>query len=357
MNIIIDIDNIRNNIRLIRKKTKRDIICVVKSNAYGLGARRIVKALLKENVNYFFFNKLHEYLDVKDLLKNKNVIIFEPLSISDILKHYEQNLILTINSLGDLQRYKSTNRKIRAHIQIDTGMNRFGVRSINECKKIIENINDFILLDGIYTHFASNKDEYEYYNTQLDKFKKYLNLYNFNVVHACASSSLHKELIGNMVRVGIAMYGYASKLNLNKTCFAYTNVLNILNLEKNTFVGYESKYKTASLEQICVLNTGYYDSTLIDKVYFNNREYKFIGKTCMNHAYICTNNEINLQSRLSLFKKFGIIEEEYDYYKLLTSFNHLPKTYLERNITYEIPYIFKQTSKKSIRCEPRKRSS
>ena len=178
MNIIIDIDNIRKNIRLIRKKTKRDIICVVKSNAYGLGARRIVKALLKENVNYFFFNKLHEYLDVKDLLKNKNVIIFEPLSISDILKHYEQNLILTINSLGDLQRYKSTNKKIRVHIQIDTGMNRFGVRSINECIKIIENINDFILLDGIYTHFASNKDEYEYYNTQLDKFKKYLNLYN-----------------------------------------------------------------------------------------------------------------------------------------------------------------------------------
>ena len=37
---------------------------------------------------------------------------------------------------------------------------------------------------------------------------KYIKLKNFKIIHANATKSLHKELIGNMVRVGMALYGY-----------------------------------------------------------------------------------------------------------------------------------------------------
>ena len=37
--------------------------------------------------------------------------------------------------------------------------------------------NPNIIIEGIYTHFSSNDNEYEYYNKQVSKFKEYLKLY------------------------------------------------------------------------------------------------------------------------------------------------------------------------------------
>lgn len=347
MNVIVDLDKIRTNIRTIKKHTSKDIIACVKSNAYGLGASYIIKTLLKENVNYFFFNKLKEYLAVKELLKDKNVLIYESLTKEQINKYYTPNLILTIKNTNDATIYKNTRTCIRVHLEIDTGMNRCGIRSINECINIINYIKDSLIIDGIYTHFASGKDEYEYYINQVNKFKKYLNLYPFNIIHSASTSSLHKEIIGNMVRVGMGMYGYHTNLKLSPALSIYTHLINIINLENGDKVGYNFLYKAYGCETLGVVDMGYFEIRDINKVYYLNKPYKFIGKTCMNHSFIIIDPEINLLSRLSLLPKFGIIDaDEYDYYKILTSLNHIKKNYLERD-NYEIHYVFKSASKKS----------
>ena len=347
MNVFVDLDNVKENIRRIKKYTSKDIIAVVKSNAYGLGANRIIKTLLKEKVNFFFFNKLKEYLSVKELLIKNNVIIFESLSVNNINKYYTNNLILTINSYDDLLRYKKIKKDIRVHLQVDTGMNRLGIRNIEECIRIIKDCPSNIKIEGIYTHYASSNDEYEYYNKQLEMFKKYLSLYNFKTIHANASSSLHKEILGNMVRVGMALYGYHSNIKLLPSVSIYTKLINIINTNKYDKVGYHNKYVSMTNEQIGVLDIGYFDSNLINKVYYNNKEYMFIGKTCMNHSYIIIDDEINLLSRLYILRKNGIINNnEYDYYKLLTSLDHIPKTYFERE-NYEVYHILKRANNKS----------
>lgn len=331
MNIYIDLDKIKENINIIKDYTKKDIIAVVKSNAYGLGVRKIIKTLIKENVKYFFFNKLNEYLEVKDLLINYNVIIFESLDLRNINKHYTNNLILTINNYHDLLVYEKSNKDIRVHIQVDTGMNRIGIRSIDVCNKIINRKSQNIKIQGIYTHYASNADEYEYFTKQQEKFLEYLSLYNFKVIHSNATSSLHKNIIGNMVRVGIGMFGYQSMFPLKQVVTCTTKLINLFNLACFDHLGYEGKYTSKGEEVIGVVDLGYYDSSIIDKVYINNKAYKFIGKTCMNHAYIKLDNEINYLSRLRILPINDIIDnDEYDYYKLLTSFDHLKKNYIER---------------------------
>ena len=42
MNIFVDLNNIKYNISRIKEVTKKDIIAVIKSNAYGLGAKKII---------------------------------------------------------------------------------------------------------------------------------------------------------------------------------------------------------------------------------------------------------------------------------------------------------------------------
>lgn len=347
MNVIVDLDKIKDNIKIIRKTTKKDVIAVVKSNAYGLGAKAIIKTLLKENINYFFFNKFNEYLEVKDLLVCKNIIIYESLTKEQVSKYYTPNLILSIKSINDAYKYNSMNIKMRVHLEIDSGMNRCGIRSVYECRKIIEIIKDNLIIDGIYTHFASGTSEFDYYNYQVERFKKYLNLYPFNIIHSANTQSLHKELVGNMVRVGMAMYGYHSRLLLKPAVSVYSKLINIINLNEGDKVGYNSLYEAKISELLGIVDIGYFDIRDIEKIYYLNKPYKFIGKKCMNHSFILIDSEINLLSRLSLLPKFGIIDtDEYDYYKILTSLNHVKKNYLERD-NYEIYNIFKPTSKKS----------
>lgn len=331
MNVLVDLDKIKYNIKTIKNHTNKDIIAVVKSNAYGLGARNIIKALLKEKVNYFFFNKLSEYLEVQDLLTNYNVIIFESLSLANINKWYTSNLILTINNYQDAIVYNKSNKLIRAHIQVDTGMNRMGIRNIETFMKVINYCNSNVLIEGIYTHYASDSNEYKYFQYQQEEFQKYLKHYDFKLVHSNATSSLHKNIIGNMVRVGMGMYGYHSKLPLKECLFVRTKLINLFRCNDDMQIGYNGQYLASKDDLIGVVDIGYFNSNIINKVYINNKKYYFIGKTCMNHAFIKVDNKINYLSRLRILPVFDIINiDEYDYYKLLTSMNHLKKNYIER---------------------------
>lgn len=358
LNVIINLDAIKRNVLRIKKNTDKDVIAVVKSNAYGLGSREIIKALLGE-VNYFFFNKLTEYLKVEDLLKNKNVIIFESLSKNNILKYYKKNMILTINNIADLRTINDSLLNVRVHLQVDTGMNRCGIRNIEECNKIINIIknNHNIILEGIYTHYASSLDEYKYFNYQQEEFKKYLSLYDFKCIHASATSSLHKNIIGNMVRVGMGLYGYHTKLKLEKVVFAYTKVINTFNVSKNTFIGYNKMYKSKMDEKIAVLDFGYFDTKFIKNVFFKCRKYELIGKQCMNHSHIIIGDEICVQTHMSIFENFDIINtDEYDYYQILTSLNHLQKSYV-KGVFYDLSNIHKYSIKKSFGRKLRKGSN
>ena len=64
--LIVDLSKITANIEILRKKTNKDIIAVVKSNAYGLGASHIIPFLKKCGVKYFFvnhFNRIFMYFN------------------------------------------------------------------------------------------------------------------------------------------------------------------------------------------------------------------------------------------------------------------------------------------------------
>ena len=87
------------------------------------------------------------------------------------------------------------NKKI-VHLQIDSGMNRLGIRTIEEyleILKILRKCNN-IEIEGIYTHFSSNYLENDYYNLQCSRFLDYLSYYNFKIVHTLRFQFLHNYL-------------------------------------------------------------------------------------------------------------------------------------------------------------------
>ena len=361
MPLFIYVDNIEKNINIIKKTTNKEIMAVVKSNAYGLDSRKIIPILKKQNINFFVFEKYKEYKKCKDILINNKVLILESCNSYD----NNDSIRYSINSLIDAYNIKNIKHKINVHLRVDTGMNRLGLRGINELKKAIAVLetNELINIEGIFTHFSSDEFESNYFEKQLNEFKNMIKTKNYQIIHANATKNLHKEIVGNYVRVGIALYGYHNPyIKLLRTVSLNTKPINVFKTNKKTKLGYN---QTSSYnETIGVLEYGYNDLDFsnLHYIYKKNKKYKLISKSCMNHTHFYADDKINYLSWLSILPTNGIIRDSKDYnyninwYHLLTSMKDVPKNYIRRS-NYDIPKILKYNGQKSLKCGIRKRSS
>lgn len=324
------------NVNKIREITKKDIIAVVKSDAYGLGVDHIIPLLKNAKVNIFAFETYQEYEKSAKNLVNSKVLIMENINVQNVLKSPD-NVIFSINSLKDALLIKDIKKRQEFHLRVDTGMNRLGIRSIYEFKKVLELLeaNEFIKIKGLYTHFSSGLLEEEYYQKQLKTFKKYLKIKDFEIVHANATKSLHKELIGNMIRVGMALYGYHQPfLGLKRTLSLIERPCSIFKTKHVDKIGYFQKNSQGSV--VGVLTFGYNDINLdnIEYIYRNGKKYQLLGKSCMNHTHFYADEDINYLSWMSILPTNDIISSSDDYkneinwYHILTSLKSMPKNFI-----------------------------
>lgn len=342
--MIINVNKLIENIYRIKKKTNKEIIAVIKSNAYNTGVRPIIKYLKLANVSFFAFNTLEEYQYCQDLLINDKVLIFESLKEKQI-NLLPKNVRITINNIDDI--YEIQHPRI-VHIQIDTMMNRMGIKNINDFKKIInyENIN----IEGIYTHFISNKIEYKKYRLQQQKFKEYISLYNTPIIHSAASSSLGKEIIGNYVRVGMDLY--------NDAVNVYTKLGSIRYIKKGEYVGYDALYKAKKDGYIGILNIGYNEGMKTGVVKYRDKYYPVIGKICMNHTFIKLDKPIKNSSLLNIFPINDKIykKDKYTIYERIVSYRNFKRIYITE-YNYDLRKISKISLKKSYIIKQRTRSN
>ena len=332
--MIINVNKLIENIYLINKKTKKEIIAVVKSNAYNTGVRYIIKYLKLANISFFAFNTYEEYLYCQDLLIDYKVLIFESLKEKQI-NILPKNVRITINNIDDIYEIKQPRI---VHIQIDTMMNRMGIKNINDFKTIIKYKN--INIEGLYTHFVSNKSEYRKYKMQQKKFTEYISLYNAPIIHSAASSSLDKEIIGNYVRVGMELY--------NDAVNVYTKLGSMRYVKKGEYVGYDALFKVKKDGYIGILNIGYYEGMKKGIVKYHDKYYPVIGKICMNHTFIKLDRPIKNSSLLNIFPINDKIykKDKNTVYERIVSYRNFKRIYLTE-YNYDLRKISKISIKKS----------
>lgn len=355
MSLFVDLDNIKNNIIKIKEYTKKEIMVVLKNNAYELNSKRIIPLLKEVNVKWIVYNKFDEYILDKKNLKDFNILILE----SPKEKYLNLPVYYSVNSVDDANLIKNVNTKTLVHLQIDTGMNRMGIRSIDEMKEVIKilSFNKNIIIDGLYTHFASNRDEYYYFNKQVNNFNTYLTLYPFNHIHCESSHSLGRKVNSNMVRVGISIYGYETNIKGIKPSISYyVKPVNSFKISKKDAVGYDQQYIEESSSYITVLPIGYDDIIGINEIRKNDEKLEIVGKICMNHLFIKSNEKINNLTSLLVLSKNDIISyRDYNWYLIITSMKKIPKNYIRRSFN-DLPKVFKTRTKKSRSFRLRKRS-
>lgn len=174
------------------------------------------------------------------------------------------------------QTAKYISQSFDFHLKIDTGLNRLGLKIIDELKIVLNiiNSNSYFNCTGIFTHFATsdNMDDKTYFNKQLQDFNEFLrvipNIPN-KIIH-CANSDaalchLEKPFF-NMVRLGKSMFS-SSPEHLNRfmpfqlkyTLSLHSSLGLVKKLNPNEKIGYSGEYTTTTTEWIATVSIGYAD--------------------------------------------------------------------------------------------------
>lgn len=202
----------KHNLDLIASHTnaKDKLALVLKDNAYGHGIKEIATLAQDYGIKSVFVKNQVEALQIKDSFEHITALY------GNITPSAPLNIYQTIHSLKTLQEIPS-HRPIE--LKINTGMNRNGI----ECHQIQEAMTLIlkrkIKLIGIFSHNGYGDDGGEEMQSQHKKsleIKEYIKHLSQTLgfplprFHFLSSSGAlrQKEVQEDLIRVGIASYGY-----------------------------------------------------------------------------------------------------------------------------------------------------
>lgn len=304
----INLDSLDKNIDEIRKfAPNKEIMAVVKANAYGHGVGLIAPELYNKGINRFCVSNIGEAKELREILPNAEILIFgsaEEEWFEDIVK---LNLIQTV---GDTELSRALSSwadakgvKIRTHIKVDTGMSRIGVETASEIEEIMSLSG--LVVEGIYTHFASsdslNETDLRFTEEQenlLRKISRKAIEKNIPVYSQNSGGILyHPEYKGEIIRSGIITYGCmpntAEKLPISLTpvLTLKSQVCQVKRIPVGRTIGYGRTYTAEKDIEIAVIPVGYADGysrrlSEIGAVYINGMRCPIRGRVCMDQMMV-----------------------------------------------------------------------
>lgn len=293
--IEIYLKNIIDNYKKITTYTKKNVIAVIKDNAYGHSLIHVGRTLASNNVFMLAVSNISEAI-----LLRKNMI-FSPLLLlgrcDDAKTIYSLKITQGVSSLNQLRILAKQNVPISIHLEIETGMHRLGIDQ-NEILDAINIIkNSKLKLKGIYTHFCSQDN-----TQQKEIFKNIIDTYFYQdklIIHSQASNFINEELsYCNTIRVGLALYGYNPYLELKPSLRLICPIIRIQKINKDVDVGYDYIEKTPNNGYILTLPFGYSHGLSRLKTlcfFYQNKIYYQIGKQCMDMTMFFSKENIPLE--------------------------------------------------------------
>lgn len=279
------------------------ILPIVKANAYGHGLLAISNLTQDLGAVGAGVADLCEAYELRH--KGYKSLILSMGSISKDALDYasSNNIILTARSEEDLHVLKTysfhPDQKIKLHIKLDTGMNRWGFSqtqwgTICETLKPLPNVS----LEGIYTHFCeANNPDKSFTQAQLELFKLGIehieHFFGKRLIrHAANTGGIlhHPESHFDWVRSGVGIYGYPT---LNDKAAPFEPVLEwratLLQIKKvaaGETIGYNRAYRVTKPMIVGTIGVGYGDgyqrSYQSVSILYKGTRLSILGIICMD---------------------------------------------------------------------------
>ncbi len=289
----------RKNIQHIKSTLDKNCaLCLtVKANAYGHGLTQMSN-ISQDIVDMFAVAAVDEGIDLRNSGITKPILVLSAHleeEIPDICRYNLTPIISHDEFLGAYQYWaEHFGMVLNVHLKIDTGMGRTGV-SPSRAKHTAEQILLYsgLRLEGICTHFA-NSDDTAFTAGQLSVFNDVLaELPSVTYVHTANSGAILNNPAShfNMVRAGIAAYGYAKDPAIAPVLALKSKITVEKLIPAGHSVSYDSTWTADKDTKIGVIPIGYADGyfrALSNKAFVlvDGRPCSVLGRVCMDQIVV-----------------------------------------------------------------------
>ncbi|MFZ5880390.1 MAG: alanine racemase [Chloroflexota bacterium] len=307
----VNLTQLQRNLTAIRAHVApAKVLAVVKANAYGHGVDGVAP-FLAPFADYLGVALVEEGIYLRELGITKPILVMGGTLADQLPAFFEHDLTLTASSLDLLlaaeQMAESTGRRLRAHLKIDTGMERVGVRD-TEAEPFIEKslACSHLSVEGIYTHLANSEmPDLIHARLQLERFLGVLALYDKlgapppPLRHLCNSGGILQLPEGHldMVRPGIMLYGYYPGEDVQRTVEVKpaltwrSQVVYSKITPPGRPVSYGSLWQAEAPTRIVTVPCGYADGyfrrmTNQARVFIRGKSYPQVGRICMDQFMV-----------------------------------------------------------------------
>lgn len=305
----VDLRQLKKNLEAIRiHAAPAKVMPMIKANAYGHGVDGIAP-YIEPYADAFGVAIVEEAIHLRELGITKPILVAGGTLPEQIPLFIEYDLILTASSPELLDSAEtlaeSANRKLTAHLKIDTGMERVGVHYYEAEPFLEQSLKcKHVLIEGIYTHFANSEDpELTHARQQLDRFQEVLQFYEKRslptpIRHTANSGAVLQfpESHMDMIRPGVMFYGVypvgvphtieIAPVLKWKSRVAYSKIT-----QPRHPVSYGSLWQSETDTRIVTIPCGYADGyfrrmTNRAQVLVNGKKYTQVGRICMDQFMV-----------------------------------------------------------------------
>lgn len=291
---------------------------VIKGNAYGHGIEDIITLAVKCGVDHFSVFSIEEAKRSKTVCFGSCELMImgfiDDESIGWAIKNEVSFYIFSENRLkSTIKKAKELQQKARIHLEVETGMNRTGFeqKELDAVIELVKKESEHLSIEGICTHLAGAESitNYDRIQDQLKSYHHLLAYFSKAGVYpkyrhiACSAAVLnYPETQLDLVRVGIANYGYwpSNELRMNRLLKqeAYedplkavlswkSEVMSLKNVAEGEFINYGKSYLTNRPTKLASVPVGYgygfsRDLSNLGRVLINGHRLPVVGVVNMN---------------------------------------------------------------------------
>lgn len=306
----VSVANWRHNIRALRAHLRPGVklMAVVKADAYGHGLVPFSLAAQQEQVDWLGVALAEEGRSLRQSGVTLPILVLGALNHQGMLEAARHSLTVTVADAPSVYRAQKaaveTNRALKAHMKLDTGMHRIGAGSESDVRAILLALaaSPMVKLTGVFTHLAdADSPDPAYTDRQLEKFSALCaSLPDGLLRHTAASAAtLHRpDAHFDMVRPGICLYGcppVETDIPLKPCLSLYGEVVFVKDVAAGAGIGYGHTFVTDKPIRVATIAAGYgdgYRRALSGKarVLIGGISCPVLGRVCMDQFMVDASN-------------------------------------------------------------------
>lgn len=296
--LIVDLDALAENYGQLKKLAAPSrCAAVVKANAYGLGVAPVAARLAAAGCDTFFVATIAEALQLRQLLGNAEIGIFDGLPEGAEACLLERGLVPVLNTRAEIERWAAAGQgtRVPAILHLDTGMTRLGldaaeVQWLASQPALLEQLD----LRYIMTHLAcADEPGHPLTEQQIKRFHELRGLLPDAPTSIGNSAGLLRGATsrGDLVRPGIALYGGQALADSGFRPAPVVRwqgrILKVRSITQATSVGYGATHEAVPPTRVATVGVGYADGYLrslggCGRVGIGARQAPVIGRVSMD---------------------------------------------------------------------------